>query len=217
MSKRTLILGIVIVTLLSLSLSAWAYPRLPASVPSHWNVQGQVDGYTTPLAAALLLPAIFLGTGLIFVFLPTIDPLRQNYAAFRTVYHWFVLFFCLFMAYLHGLTLFAGLGGQFNMNRMLLPAMGLFFILAGFLVERAKPNWFVGIRTPWTLSNPVVWEKTHRLGGVLFKISGAITLLGVLLPQLALGFMLVTLMGSALATTVYSYFIYQQETRKSSQ
>jgi uncharacterized membrane protein len=214
MSKRTVILGIVIITLLSLAVSAWAYPRLPAAVPSHWNAHGEVNGYTTPLGAALLLPAIILGSGLLLVFLPGIDPLRKNYAAFQGVYYWFVLAFSLYMAYLHGLILFAGLGYPFNMNRMLLPAVGLFFILAGFLVERAKPNWFVGIRTPWTLSNPVVWEKTHRLGGLLFKISGAITLLGVLLPQLALGFILVTGVGSALAATVYSYFIYQEETRK---
>jgi uncharacterized membrane protein len=146
MSKRTLILGIVIVTLLSLALSAWNFA--PARRDALALERPGQSTAIPPLAAALLLPAIILVTGLLLVFLPMIDPLKKNYAAFSRVYSWFVLFFCLFMAYLHGLTLFAGLGGQFNMNRMLLPAMGFLFILVGFLVERSRPNWFVGIPTP---------------------------------------------------------------------
>ena len=68
------------------------------------------------------------------------------------------------------------------MTYWLLPAMGLLFFGLGFMVERAQPNWFIGIRTPWTLSNPVVWQKTHRVGGLAFKVSGVLVLVGLLFP-----------------------------------
>jgi uncharacterized membrane protein len=98
------------------------------------------------------------------------------------------------------------------MTYALIPAFSLLFIGLGFFIERTKQNWFIGIRTPWTLSSPVVWEKTHKAGGWLFKAAGVLSLVGLLLPlELAFSLMIVPILIAALGSVVYSYIAYRQE------
>lgn len=97
------------------------------------------------------------------------------------------------------------------MIQFLAPAFGMLFYCCGILTENAKRNWFIGIRTPWTLSNEKVWEKTHKIGGKLFKIAGVIALLGIAFQSYALFFILVPVILVATYTTVYSYIEYQKE------
>jgi uncharacterized membrane protein len=87
-----------------------------------------------------------------------------------------------FLFYLYLLMILWNIGMRFQMPQLLAPAFGILFYYAGVLTEKAKRNWFIGIRTPWTLSSEEVWERTHRIGGKLFKIAGVITLLGIVLP-----------------------------------
>jgi uncharacterized membrane protein len=89
---------------------------------------------------------------------------------------------------------------------------GMLFIYLGFLLEHAEPNWFVGIRTPWTLSSESVWKKTHRLGGKLFKIAGVICLLGVLFQDYAIWTIMVPILLVSFYVVVYSYIEFQKET-----
>ena len=79
-----------------------------------------------------------------------------------------------FMVYMHGLTLAWNLGyNKFNMGAAMLPGVGLIFLFAGVMMRKAKRNFFIGIRTPWTLSSDYVWNETHRIGSILFIISGS--------------------------------------------
>jgi len=211
--RRTLYI-ILLLTLVSAALSLWAYPRLPEMVPSHWNAAGQIDGYMPRTSSLILMPAMILGVGLLLLYIPYIDPLRANVDRFRGAYNWIIVGFAAFMLFMHVITLLAGLGVRFNIIYLMIPAMALLFIGMGFVVERAKPNWFIGIRTPWTLSSPTVWEKTHRLGGLLFKISGVLMLLGLLFPpEVGFYFTLVPLMASAFGSIIYSYVVYRAEQR----
>jgi len=99
------------------------------------------------------------------------------------------------------------------MGSALLPALGLFIFFMGFLLEKTKRNWFIGIRTPWTLSSDKVWEETHRLGATLFKISGLLAILGAFLPEIAFWLMFIPLIGSSLFLVVYSYLLYARRER----
>ena len=165
-----------------------------------------------PRAGAFLAACYTLGIGLLLIYLPKIDPLRANVERFRGVYHWAVIGFAVFFIYVHVLTLLAGLGMNINMTYWMIPAMGLLFFGLGFMVERAKPNWFIGIRTPWTLSSPTVWQKTHRVGGLAFKVSGVLVLVGLLFPLKAgFWFTLIPSMVTATGTVIYSYVAYRQE------
>jgi uncharacterized membrane protein len=118
-----------------------------------------------------------------------------------------------FMTYLHGLTLAWNLGFTgFHMSTALLPAMGLLFVLIGAMLTQAKRNFFIGIRTPWTLSSDRVWDKTHALGSKLFILSGILTFFGAFLGGMtAFLFVFVPLMATSLFLVVYSYFLYRQE------
>jgi uncharacterized membrane protein len=112
----------------------------------------------------------------------------------------------------HVLTILWSLGVAFDLNQALAPAMGLLFFAAGVMVEHAKRNWFIGIRTPWTLSNDEVWEKTHRLGGKLFRIAGLLGIAGVFFPKHALLFMLAPVLLASAYTTLYSYLEFRRVT-----
>ena len=152
----------------------------------------------------------FLIFFLIFILVPQIDPLRKNIAKFRNHYNTFILVFMIFMFYVYLLTLSWNLGYRFNMSLMILPALTLFFIYIGFLLEKTKRNWFIGIRTPWTLSSDIVWDKTHKLGGLLFKISGAIILFGAFFQKYLTWFIVIPIIISTIFLLIYSYVIYER-------
>jgi len=209
--NRTLLM-IVFLTLAGLAISLWAYPQLPEMTPSHWNPAGEVDDTMPRGIIALLMPGLTLVLGLLLLYIPTIDPLRSNVEHFRSAFNWFIVGISLFFLFVHVLTILAGLGIGFNMTYLLIPATSMVLFGISIVLERSKPNWFLGIRTPWTLSSPSVWEKTHRLGSLLFELSGAVMFIGLILPPQA-AFLLI--MGLILLTTlvsvIYSYFVYRAE------
>ncbi len=199
-----------IVILLAFVAGAVIYPRLPEMVASHWNALGQVDGFMPRLWGVFLMPLIMVGMGLLFMVVPIIDPLKHNIAAFRPQYDRFILLVMIFMLAVHGFTLLWNMGIQLSMNRFMPVAMGLVFFFVGDLIRNAKRNFFVGIRTPWTLSNDVVWAKTHRLGATLFQISGVVAALGALIDRMAIWFILVPVIVAGLIPTIYSYFEFRR-------
>ncbi len=210
-TKRTLVL-IVLLAVVALAVSLWAYPNLPEMVPSHWNLQGEVDGTMQRTTMVFLLPGLMLFLGLLLLFIPTIDPLRSNVERFRGAFNWFIVGMTLFFLLMHVLTILAGLGVSFNMTIVLIPAVSVVMIGIGFVLDKTKPNWFLGIRTPWTMSSPNVWEKTHRLGGLLFKIGGVVLLAGMAFsPQTGFLLMIGLILAITLVTVVYSYFAYRAE------
>jgi len=117
----------------------------------------------------------------------------------------------LFLFYLYLLTILWNFGNKFSMNQVLSPAFGILFFYCGILIEKVKRNWFIGIKTPWTLSNEKVWDKTHQLGGKLFKIVGIIAFLGIIFPNYTFFLILFPVIAVSIYTVVYSYFEYQKE------
>lgn len=210
--RRSELIAVGIVIIL-FAVGIYMYPQLPDTIASHWNAQGQVNGYTSKLWGLFLLPILSVGLVLLFVAIPRIDPLKANIEKFRTFYDRFVVLFMVFFFYFYLLTILWNMGVQYNFGQVLAPAFGGLFYYIGVMIEHAKRNWFVGIRTPWTLSSENVWDKTHAIGAKLFKITGVVALLGVLLPNYALFFVLVPVLVVAVYLIAYSYFAYQREMR----
>lgn len=209
--NRTLVM-IVLLVIAGLVISLWAYPQMPDRVPSHWNIAGEVDATMQRSTVAFLMPVISLVLGLLLLYLPNIDPLRANVEKFRSAYNWFIVAFLAYFLYLHILIILAGLGVEFNLTHLLIPAASLMMFGIALVLERTRPNWFLGIRTPWTLSSPTVWEKTHRLGSLLFKLSGAVMLIGIFLsPQAAFAIVIGSILITTLVSVIYSYFAYRAE------
>jgi uncharacterized membrane protein len=202
-------LGII---LLFFAVGASLYPSMPEMMASHWNIQGEVDGYMPKLWGLFLMPIVSLALFLLLIFIPRLDPLKANVAKFRKYFDNFVAIVVLFLFYLYLLVIFWNKGARFEMIQFLAPAFAVLFYYAGVLTERAKRNWFIGIRTPWTLSNDKVWGKTHELGGRLFKTSGTLALLGIVFPVYAIWFVLAPVLFTAIYTVSYSYFEYRRQT-----
>jgi uncharacterized membrane protein len=215
MSTRntTIVVLLMIVAATFAGLLLWN--RLPEQMASHWNINDQVDGYMPRSLGVFMLPLISLGTFLLFLLIPNIDPLKANIARFREVFNLFIVLIIAFMVYIHALTLLWSLGYTgFGMSRAMLPALGLLFIFIGYMLRKAKRNFFIGIRTPWTLSSDKVWDETHRLGAVLFMISGVLAFIGAFFGgTTAFWLFFAPLMGSAIFLVIYSYMLYKQEAK----
>jgi len=189
------------------------YSLLPDKVASHWNAKGEVDGYMSKFGGLFLMPVISLVLLLLFIIIPKIDPLKHNIEKFRKYFDGFIVLMMLFLFYLYILTILWNIGVRFNFVHLLVPIFSIFFYYCGILIQKAQRNWFIGIRTPWTLSNEQVWNKTHKIGGILFKIAGIISLIGILLPEYALFFVICPLIIASLFPVIYSYFAYQKLTK----
>jgi len=202
---------IIAIIVLSFLIGLFFYPYIPEVVASHWDAQGVVNGYMPKYWGVFLVPIISLGLVLLFLLIPKIDPLKANIEKFRKYFDWFIIIFLLFLLYVNMLTILWNLGARFNMVQLMIPAMGLLFFYMGLLLQKAKRNWFIGIRTPWTMSSDNVWDKTHKLGAKLFMLAGIIALLGILLPRIAIWLVLVPIILVSMYTIVYSYFVYKRE------
>ncbi|CAG0985407.1 Immunity protein SdpI [Anaerolineales bacterium] len=213
-TKATTIIALVLIGLAVLA-GALLWNQLPDQMASHWNANDEVNGYMPKFWGAFLMPLITLGMLVLFLVLPNIDPLKANIAQFRESFNLFILLIVAFMLYVHGLTLAWSLGYQdFRISAAMLPFLGVLFIAVGWMLRKAKRNFFIGIRTPWTLSSDSVWDKTHQLGSVLFMISGALAIVGGFFGGMAaFWLMFIPLIGSSLFLVVYSYVLYRGETK----
>lgn len=213
-TKSTLIISIILIAIAIIA-GAVFWNQLPDQMASHWDINDQVNGTMPKFWGVLLMPLITLGMLVLFLIIPSIDPLKANIAKFRESFNLFIVLIIAFMLYIHGLTLAWSLGYQdFKMSAAMLPFMGVLFIAIGFMLRKAKRNFFIGIRTPWTLSSDSVWDKTHQLGSILFMVSGALAIIGGLFGGMtAFWLMFVPLIGSSLFLVIYSYVLYRQETK----
>ncbi|MFH1054521.1 MAG: SdpI family protein [Candidatus Altiarchaeota archaeon] len=204
---------IAILVAVSFTLSLYSNSLLPETVASHWDAQGQPNGYMPKTWLLFLMPAIAAAAALMMYALPLLDPLKANIDKFRPHYDRFIVLVVLFLLYLHILTLLWNLGYTFNMVAAMVPGLAALFYSSGILIENAKRNWFMGIRTPWTLSSDKVWDKTHKIGAKLFKASAAISLVGLVLQDYAIYLIIAPILLSSFYVVAYSYLEYKKEKR----
>jgi uncharacterized membrane protein len=197
--------------LLSFVTAIYFYPILPEKVASHWNLSGNADGQMEKWVALFLTPVLSLAFVALFELVPRIDPLRKNYAKFASEYDGMLAALVAFMSYLFGLTILYNIDYRFNMTQALSPAFAMLFFYLGMVLQKAKRNWFIGIRTPWTMSSERVWDRTHALGGKIFKAAGIVALLGVVMPEVGLMASVAIMIAAAVATVIYSYVEFGKE------
>ena len=205
---QILIIGLILVSFL---IGAYLYPYMPEKMASHWDANGSVDGYMPKLWGLFLLPVISVILFLVYMLIPKIDPLKGNIEKFRGHFDVFILLLFLFLFYVHVLTMLWNLSYRFNIIQLLAPAFGLIIYYAGIMMENAKQNWFIGVRTPWTLNSEVVWDKTNKLAGKLFKVAGVLAAMGLIFSKYAIFLILVPVILAAVYPIIYSYQKYQQE------
>lgn len=194
------------------ALTLAVYGELPSRVPTHWDAQGQVDGWMARAQGGFLMPGIAaLSLGLMLI-VPRLDPRRRNVQRFAPEWMLLLNMTALFLAALHTATLAFALGYPVDMRRITMAGVGLLLIGVGNYLPRVRSNYFIGIRTPWTLENDNVWRDTHRVGGWTFVLAGMLFVASALLPA-ALGTPLtfVAIGGLVVVPMAYSYLAYRRE------
>lgn len=200
---------LILIIIAAFLISIYFYPMMPEKVPTHWNFKGEIDGYSGRLSGSLIMPIINLIMYIMFIFLPALDPKRKNYKLFESTYIYFRYLFHIFFLAMHIMIISASLGYIVNTTRLVMFGISLLFMLMGNVMGRVKHNYFVGIKTPWTLANEEVWRKTHRLAALLWTAGG---LIGVILSilNISFGFVFVAiLILPSIIPVIYSYIIFK--------
>ncbi|MXP28704.1 DUF1648 domain-containing protein [Porphyrobacter algicida] len=215
MKTKGLLIASLVVAVLMAGFAVLTAQRLPPGtmLPTHWNAAGQPDNFAPALKALLMPPAIAAGLGVFFSIIPRIEPLQdrleQSSALFRTA--WLgVLGVMIVVQLAIGLP---GWGVTLPVNAIIL-AIGVMFIVLGNALPKSRPGFFVGIRTPWTLTDTDVWIATHRLGGKLMMLAGLAIVIASLLPIQPQNTAIVVLVSvgiAALIPTVYSWWLWHQK------
>ena len=200
------------VAVLATAFSVWAYPRLPEVVTTHWNFKGEPNGTSSRLVAAGLLPLFLAVLPLIFRALPKIDPKGENYAKFTDAYWLIANSVILFLAGVHVVVLLNAMGAPVDINLVIGLGVGLLLMVMGNYLGKVQPNWFMGVRTPWTLASEFVWRKTNRTAGWLFVLAGLIVAVSAFIPSLPTVIVMgVVIALAALIPVVQSYVLWKRE------
>jgi uncharacterized membrane protein len=212
MKRNYFAVGIAL-TAAALVASVLLYPYLPAQMPTHWNVHGQVDGYGAKSWAAFIGPGFMVFLLALFRLLPWLSPKHFEVDSFVSTYLYIMIVLLAFFAYLHGLMLWAGLWGPWNVSRAIFGGVCLLFVLLGNVLGKVQRNFWIGVRTPWTLANERVWYATHRFAARTFVLGG---LLAFVLGLAGAGFYLSfgVLMAGALAPVAHSLVYYKRLERR---
>ncbi|HBV97680.1 MAG: integral membrane protein [Peptococcaceae bacterium BICA1-7] len=203
---------IIMLIIGSLAAGAAIYPHLPEQIPSHWNVHGQVDQYSSRLWGALGLPLLSAGIYIMMVLLPSIDPRRENYKRFKGAYRSIKSVLVIFFVGLWVMVMVSSLGYSIPVDRFVIVGIGLLFMVVGNFMGQLRNNYFVGIKTPWTLASEEVWRKTHRLSSrVWVACGGLIALTGLILGgEKGVLFIGASIAAAVIIPVVYSYIIFRR-------
>lgn len=212
--KHTLKTEIIplLVILATLALGFYFFLNLPEIVPTHWGINGQVNAWGSRNITLFLPPALIIGLYLLFLILPYFDPKKENYQKFSGAYHGFKTVMMIFFLVIYLITGFSGLGYQLPVDKIITAMMGVLFLLIGSYLPKLKTNWFIGIRTPWTLSSETVWQKTHEAGGKLFMLEGLLILFSLLILKgvWLFSFFIISILLMVIFVFVYSYWLYRK-------
>ena len=196
------------------AIAIYFYPLLPEKMAIHFSAAGIPNGFIGKFWGIFVIPVGSLVLYGLLLAIPRIDPLKKNIQEFRPYYNIFVFILLVFLLYLEIGIILWNVGIRINMLRFVSFLAGVLYVYIGILLLKSKRNWFVGIRTPWTLSNDAVWEKTNRLGGRLFIINGIMVVLSFFTGKYIVLFMVWITLGLVLFLFVYSYFVWLQFTRR---
>jgi uncharacterized membrane protein len=198
-----------IVLAVELAITAWGLARVgpDAIVPIHWNVNGEADGFAPSLVAFLIGPVVTAGIVGLMAVVPRIEPRRENLNRSAGAYRTLAVALVLFMAVIHLVTVLSGVGVDVPVGFVVGTSVGLLFVIMGNVLTTVRSNFMFGVRTPWTLSSDRSWDRTHRLVGRLFVLTGLLMLVTGLTGQTAIviGVMLVMVVAILVGAFWYSY------------
>lgn len=210
LTKKEIIPLVIIFFLFVFAVGFYRAPCLPQKIPSHWNSQGEIDAYSSKNFFLFFYPSLTLAIYLLMLFLPLIDPLRKNYHKFARPYYLIRLSLIVFLAGLYFYSILSAFSSKIPINRFIIPFLSLLFAVIGLMMPKIKKNYFVGVRTPWTLQSEEVWQKTHQFAGKTMTASALLAFFTIFLGKSAFGIFITLVLVGALLPIAYSYYIYRK-------
>ena len=207
MKNKKLLVITSLICLLPMLVGAALYSRLPETIATHFDLQGNPDGWSSRAFAVFGLPGILLAVNLLLPFMLQADPKRRNMSgALINITIWTIPVLSLLCS---GLTLGYALGYDTRIDKVLPVFMGLLFILIGNYLPKTKQSYTMGIKLPWTLASEENWNRTHRLAGFLWVLGGVYFIVMSFIGWSLIAF-LIPLAVMVLIPAVYSYLLYRK-------
>ncbi len=186
--------------------------QAPDQIPIHWNVKGEVDDWGSKWLGLLIGPTVATSIYVLMLFLPRLDPAKRNYQRFAGAYYALRLAILLMMAAIHAIVVVAALGIDVNVGLWIMLGVGALFVVIGWIMADIEPNWFVGVRTPWTLTSELSWKKTHRLARWVFMLAGSLfAIAGIYQQPWAMFVAIGAMVAGVLWLLVYSYIVWKHD------
>jgi len=202
---------IIILILATLAFGIYVYPQLPDKIPTHWNIHGEVDGWSGKAFGVYFFPLLNLILYPLMILLPRIDPRRQNYIHFSGPYKIIRIILHIFFAVIYIITLLVALGYPLKVDFIVKFSVSLLFIVLGNYMGKFKHNYFVGIKTPWTLANEEVWVKTHRFSAPLWVAMGFLGMVLSFIQQPWASYItFASYIVIGIVPVIYSYLLYRK-------
>ena len=209
MRNSLLLLGLGLV-LLSVGLSFWAYPQLPHRVPTHWDLAGNVNGYSSRAFTVAFMPGMAAAIWVLMIVLPAISPRGYRFEDSATAfYEAMIATIALFVA-VQFLILRAAITATPPSIEVIFALIGALLTVLGILIAKVPKNFFMGIRTPWTLASDEVWKQTNRLGGRLMVIAGVAVIVCSPFLFVAVPALIACIAAIVAVPLVYSYVLYRR-------
>ncbi|GAB2998156.1 SdpI family protein [Psychrosphaera aestuarii] len=208
----------IFITVITCVVAAIAINLVPEGLqlPIHWNASGEVDRMTNATTALIMPPVLMIASLLVLTVLKHLEPRKENLTHSLTAARAIIASVVALLAIIEAGYLAMLLGVEFEMHKVILASVGLVLMVAGNYMSKTRSNFFIGIRTPWTLSSDEVWRKTHRLGGKLFMLAGVITMLVAPFANNELLKLVipVVVVPAALIPVGYSWWLWREEQKK---
>lgn len=183
----------------------------------HWGFDGKADGWAGKAVGLYLLPALTLVLYLGLMLIPKVEVYKKNLEDFAGQFWGFRVILVFVMGVIYVATLLPNLGywGAMDPVVIIVPAIAMLFFYVGYMLNFTKRNYFIGVRTPWTLADEKVWDKTNRLAGRLFWVCGALALVSLVAPgDLRLWIIVLPMVLVAIAVSLYSLLEYRKTKRE---
>lgn len=207
--RKTSVLSLIII-IFAFTLGTYLFRQMPAQMATHWGITGEPNGYSSRAVGTFAIPVLMAIMWIAFKAAPVIDPKRKNITSFQPAIDRFLLFIIMFLEYLYLITLAWNLGHRFDFLRFVLPVIALVYFAVADLLKEAKPNWTIGVRSPWTLSSEKVWNKTNKVASTLFRYSAVMALFTLFFPGYSLYLIVAPAIATAIITVAYSYILYRK-------
>jgi uncharacterized membrane protein len=208
MNKKEIIPIVILIAMFAAAIAF--HSSMPDKMITHWGADGAPDGYGGKFTGLWLMPLVAVGIYLLLSIIPLIAVYKKNIMKFYSYYVWFKIVFVAFFSVLYAYTILQNLGYKFDFGVAMLPLLAALFLFIAVMISKAKRNFFIGIRTPWTLSSEKVWDKTHKVGAWAFGALAVFILIGLMFKEYLVWFILIPALAYVVFIFTYSYLLYQK-------